>query len=146
MNKKNQKDLIANVLHLSRVLRRNRTNGSGSKKGHHGRSRVLRHLVEHEGITAAELSVKMDIRPASLSELIGILVEEGLVEKRPVATDKRKQGLHLTGKGEQLREQMSLERSESRKRIDEILTPEEQATFTELCEKLITGLQKGEDA
>lgn len=145
-NKTNQKDVIASVLHLSRVLRRNQHAGSNQGKGGHGRFRILRQLEANAGMTAAELAEKMDIRPASVSELIGLLVRENLVEKRTIPSDKRKQRLYITEEGRQLLQQFAASREQSRKRIEMILTREEQAMFLELCDKLIMGLNEGDDA
>lgn len=61
--------------------------------------RVLARLKRAEGATQAELAAAMEVRPITLSGLIDKLTRHGLVERRPDASDRRINRLHLTPRG-----------------------------------------------
>ncbi|MBM6614580.1 MarR family transcriptional regulator [Desemzia sp. RIT804] len=141
-----QKDIVSSVMHLSRVLRRRSYDDTPQKKGRHGQFRILRHLLNTPGMTASELAELLDIRAASVSEVTKRLEADGLIEKRQIESDKRKQGLHLTETGHQRIEDSRQVRKKEKEIIETILNEEERETFINLCEKLTKGLQKGVDA
>ncbi len=61
--------------------------------------RVLSRLKRREGATQVELASDMEMRPISLSGLIDKLDNQGLVERRADASDRRINRLHLTPAG-----------------------------------------------
>ena len=141
-----QKDIVNSVMHLSRVLRRRTHGDTPQEKGRHGQFRILRHLLKTPGMTASELADLLDIRAASVSEVTKRLEADGLIEKKPIESDKRKQGLHLTENGRQRIIDSTQIRKKEKKIIETILNEEERETFISLCDKLTKGLQKGVDA
>lgn len=65
--------------------------------------RTLFHLERHgEGITQRALAENMGIEGPSLVRLLDNLERSGLVERRPSATDRRANTLHLTAKARPL--------------------------------------------
>lgn len=60
----------------------------------------LVHLQESgDGVTQKELAARIDIDSSSLVRLLDILCRQGLVERRPDATDGRARLVHLTDLG-----------------------------------------------
>ena len=73
---------------------------------------VISTLTEREGITQQELAERLYVTKGNVSGLIDRMVDAGLVERRPIAGDRRSHALHLTERGRGLADQgISLQRS-----------------------------------
>src|SRR5437016_12508453 len=59
-------------------------------------ARALLHIARNEGLSQAAVATMLDIEPIALVRLLDRLHEEGLVERRPHATDRRVRTLWLT--------------------------------------------------
>jgi DNA-binding MarR family transcriptional regulator len=57
---------------------------------------VLTTLTEREGISQQALAQRLYVTKGNISGLIDRLVAAGLVERRPIAADKRQHALYLT--------------------------------------------------
>lgn len=66
---------------------------------------LLSTLSEREGITQSELAERLYVTKGNVSGLVDRLVEAGMVERRPIANDKRSYALHLTAHGRDLAQQ-----------------------------------------
>ncbi len=66
---------------------------------------LLSTLSEREGITQSELAERLYVTKGNVSGLVDRLVEAGMVERRPIASDKRSYALHLTTHGRNLAQQ-----------------------------------------
>ena len=62
-------------------------------------------LSEREGLTQQELAERLYVTKGNVSGLVDRLVEAGLVERRPLAGDRRSHALHLTSRGRDAAEQ-----------------------------------------
>ncbi len=82
----------------------------GFGRAHH---RVLHFVNRNPGLTIAELLDILRITKQSLARVLKDLVEEGFVESRAGAADRRQRRLHLTQKGQALAEKLA-ERQMSR--------------------------------
>ncbi len=71
----------------------------GFGRAHH---RVLHFVNRNPGLTIAELLDILRITKQSLARVLKDLVEEGFVESRAGAADRRQRRLHLTAKGQAL--------------------------------------------
>jgi MarR family transcriptional regulator, organic hydroperoxide resistance regulator len=60
---------------------------------------VLTTLTEKEGISQQALAQRLYVTKGNISGLIDRLVAAGLVERRPIAADKRQHALYLTPAG-----------------------------------------------
>jgi DNA-binding MarR family transcriptional regulator len=96
------------------------------------------------GITAGELAVADRVSPAAMSKLISRLERDGLIERTPSETDRRRVGLKLTADGHRI-----LRRVRSRRtawlatRLQE-LEPDEQAAIAAAVGPLSQLLHDGE--
>ena len=59
-------------------------------------ARALLYIARNEGLSQAAVATALDIEPIALVRLLDRLHEEGLVERRPHATDRRVRTLWLT--------------------------------------------------
>lgn len=59
-------------------------------------ARALLHIARNEGLSQAAVATMLDVEPIALVRLLDRLHEEGLVERRPHATDRRVRTLWLT--------------------------------------------------
>ena len=62
-------------------------------------ARALLLIARHEGLSQAAIATMLDIEPIALVRLLDRLHEEGLVERRAHATDRRVRTLWLTALG-----------------------------------------------
>jgi MarR family transcriptional regulator, organic hydroperoxide resistance regulator len=60
---------------------------------------VLTTLTEKEGISQQTLAERLYVTKGNISGLIDRLVAAGLVERRPIAADKRQHSIYLTAAG-----------------------------------------------
>lgn len=60
---------------------------------------VLAHLVDDEGLSQAELARRVLVRPQSLGEVVGVLVDRGLVRRTGPGGRGRRHGLAVTEAG-----------------------------------------------
>jgi MarR family transcriptional regulator for hemolysin len=60
-------------------------------------ARVLLCVARNEGVSQAAVATMLDVEPIALVRILDRLHEEGLVERRPHATDRRVRTLWLTG-------------------------------------------------
>jgi MarR family transcriptional regulator, organic hydroperoxide resistance regulator len=63
---------------------------------------VLSTLTEREGISQQDLADRLYVTKGNVSGLVDRLVEAGLVERHPLAGDRRSHALHLTERGRAL--------------------------------------------
>jgi DNA-binding MarR family transcriptional regulator len=65
---------------------------------------VLAHLVDDEGLSQAELARRVLVRPQSMGELVGFLLDRGLVRREGPGGRGRRSGLVITTAGRALYE------------------------------------------
>jgi DNA-binding MarR family transcriptional regulator/N-acetylglutamate synthase-like GNAT family acetyltransferase len=62
-------------------------------------ARVLYELAHRDGAAAKEIGTELDLDPGYLSRIVQKFDEEGLVSRKPLASDRRQHQLGLTAKG-----------------------------------------------
>ena len=134
----NRTEVIKSAFKLSRAMRRR------SPKGEHKYpfpvARTLSVLAENDGATSRELCEILDVRPSSLSELLGRMEEHGLVKREAMEEDKRAAKVLLTEEGKAAAAEL---RENFEKRVAEFsacFTEEEAAEFCALADKLSAHL------
>ena len=113
------------------------------KEKRHGQRKVLRVLKEHGSMTQRELSEHFDIRPASLSELLMKLQDQGLIIREKLEEDKRNYQVSLTEKGIAQTEEAKREHHHH-KDLFEVLSDEEKQQLSQILSKLKADWSEGE--
>ncbi len=104
--------------------------------GKDGQRRTLIALMDSGSISQRELTEKLQIRPASMSEVLTKLYNKGFIERVPGESDKRTMIISLTEAGRN-RARESLEfRTERRVEMFNGLDEEEKDSLLQLLEKI----------
>lgn len=135
-------DLLAQMHHTVMAMHR-----AWHSRGHagHTQSRILGILSEHSPLEQRTLLEHLGMRPASLSELLRKLEDNGFIVKERDEADRRNFNISLTGKGREAATQIRGRHGGGLEREAEAIfadfSPEERAQFMGLLEKLDTSLQ-----
>jgi len=108
----------------------------------HGQSAVLRKLLVKDGLPLKTLGEELQIRPASVGELVRKLEEADLAERRVSAADARIFEIYLTDKGREIAFLVEAERRGIADKCCSGLTEDEKKCFFELSLKLTGALEK----
>lgn len=128
-----QNNMIFELDRLMRIMRRGRRTGRGNV-------RLLKTIKENPDISVKECANLLDIRVSSLNERLSRLIDQKLVVREPLESDKRVNGLTITQTGEDFLVKRQQDREEVHQKIGQILTENEQETLTVLLKKLADGL------
>ncbi|WDF82809.1 MarR family transcriptional regulator [Lacticaseibacillus pabuli] len=109
-----------------------------------GQERLLRLLADNDGISNADITVALDIRPSSVSALVTKLESAGIIERRESADDKRVLLIYLTEKGQSLINTSRAVRDDLSDGIFASLTDEEREQLNAILGKLIENMQTGD--
>ncbi len=97
-----KRQLIAQLVESSRLLRNYIDNRAKSRGTTRAQWIVLFRLREQEGLSQVDLADVLELQPISLVRLLDRLVEHGLLERRPDPRDRRANKLFLTKTGRRL--------------------------------------------
>jgi MarR family transcriptional regulator for hemolysin len=96
--------------------------------------KVLVHLEKNGGVSQAKLAELADVDPMTMGRILDRMEADGLLERRPDATDRRARCLYLTRKAKPLLDKIwrwgGVTRAEAFAGID----PQERDTFIDLLE------------
>ena len=98
-------------------------------------------IKAEDGLTARDLSEKLDIRPSSVTELVSRLTETGLVIRKEDAEDKRLSHICLTDLGNAEAEFIENRRKNAVDDFSACFTDEEAEEFCRLADKLSEHLR-----
>lgn len=101
---------------------------------------VLEMLRLQGPMTPSVLSESLGVSRQTMSKALRILKDQNLVEQSSLSADKREQTTSLTIAGLEFLMRAAQGRRENAKVVQSILTPEEQETFTGLCNKVSEAL------
>ncbi len=99
---------------------------------------ILRALYERDGQHASELARAVGRAATSFTPNLDKLQDKSLVERRPDPTDRRAIHIHLTARGESLREDVARSAAEVDASIRELVEPEAFQTFLAVLAALQT--------
>lgn len=138
INQPPEQTLTETIYRLVRTLRRRPTTHPYQSRGYR---RLLRALSSHDGATAKELSQVLEIRPASLAELLSKAEAQGLIRRIRDEADQRVILTYLEPAGRD-----AIQAMKSVAKDDEIyrgiLTQKETSLLITLCQKLTNGLDE----
>ena len=112
---------------------------------HRERERVLSLLDETEGVSQQKLALILGIRPQSLSELLGKLEKDGLLQRTKNPDDRRETLVSLTAAGRERAAAFETERRRAQEAFLAPLSETERDTLAELLEKLLAGTEFPEE-
>ncbi len=131
-------DVTQCVLKLMRAMRRRPMH---EQKFPPAVGRMLITLREHDGAAPAELCEIMDVRPSSMSELLGRMEEHGLISRVSDDTDRRLTKVFLSDSGKDAVRSIETSFNEENAKLAACFTEEEAAEFCVLCDKLSAHLE-----
>lgn len=136
--KSSEEKMLAALDQVIRILRR-----QPAGKQHLGRGvyRVLNNIEQNKAIATRELADRLNMRSSSLNEKLGNLVKEGYIDRQRDPEDRRVFMVSLNAKGEDLLEELRLERKKRAGSIGSILTEKEIEEMTRIAVKLGEGLE-----
>ena len=106
-----------------------------------GQGKILSILRRENGIGQKELAERLQIRPASLSELLDKMQKSGWIQRQVNERDRRKINVFLTDSGQIVSEQMMEALRDMANGVFGVLNQEEQTQLETLLSKLISELE-----
>ena len=107
--------------------------------------RVVAVIAEDEGMTQQQVGRRTQMDEVTVSRATIGLVDRGLVERRPHASDRRSQSLHLSATGRDLYAQVAPKALELERRIFASFDPKEVAAFSDMLERVQEATLKVRD-
>jgi DNA-binding MarR family transcriptional regulator len=98
--------------------------------------RLIAVIAEDEGITQQQVGRRTRMDKVTVSRATIALVDRGLVERKPHASDRRSQSLHLTKAGHDLYDQVAPKALELEQRIFASFDPKEVAAFSAMLTRI----------
>lgn len=108
---------------------------------------ILGYLADNEGsdVFQRDLEERFCIRRATVSKMIQLMEQKGLIERRSVTHDARLKKLTLTEKGRARNLEMIAELERIEKEITEGIPGQKLDTFFEVCRMIRENLYRTED-
>ena len=120
----------------------NRLEGGECGGLHHGQGKLLATLLQQDGCSQRELCGLLQIRPASLRELLDKLERSGAVERRQSPDDRRVSCVYLTDLGRERAALAAVHRKKEAQMLAACLTEAEQEQLIGLLQKVEDGLKR----
>jgi len=102
---------------------------------------VMARLQRRQGSKQSELALDLDLQPISLTRLVDKLCAQGLVERRPDASDRRVNRLFLTAKAAPLMSELGALGENLMARVVEGIEPDALATINRQLELVRANLK-----
>lgn len=109
-------------------------------------SRLLLLIAENEGVIQRDLAEEMDVRPSSMTEMLGKMEQMGLLYRRQDEKDQRVMHIFLTEQGRAVAEKSQKANERLTDRLFQGLTEEEIQEMLRLTEKLASHLDTMDSA
>lgn len=134
--------LFEEFQHFNHLLRRHTKRKTSEEEFSFGQNRLLRILARQEGSSQKELAQRMNIRPASLSELLKKLNQKGYLSKKQNADDRRITNYFLTDLGKRYISSMQDERKQLGEELFATLSLTEKEQLHQILNKLALQLEE----
>jgi DNA-binding MarR family transcriptional regulator len=148
MDDMSSEKLLQQIYYFTNLINRERYRPNAKvneTKVNPAQAHLLGLLVVQDGLTQKELSTKLQIRPASLGELVDKLQQTGFVERRVNIKDKRITNVYLTEEGRKSVKEVMQARQELVDSIFSDLSEEEKNQLSNLMSKLIDSIVPNSD-
>lgn len=134
--------MIHQLNHSFNLIRRERHSpemrGGGVRRG---QGQLLNVLLQKDVASQTELSELLQIRPASLGELVYKLERKGFIQRSPNAEDKRRVDVALTTAGRAKALEITASRQHLAQELFAGLSAAEQEQFAALLDKFVVSLE-----
>lgn len=137
--------VLQQINYFTNLVNRQQHNSNFKEKeilASRAQAHLLGLLLAEDGLTQKDLSAKLQIRPASLGELVNKLQQNGYVEKRVNEKDKRVSNVYITEEGRRATEGAMQARRELVESIFFGLSEEEINQLSTLMDKLVTSIEQ----
>lgn len=105
-----------------------------------GQPKVLEHVVAHEGCTQQDIAQACVMDKSTVTSVVARMEDEGLIERRTNADDRRAQAVHLTDRGRAAAERVLSYMDE----VDAIawrgITDDERKQLSSLLKRVVNNL------
>jgi DNA-binding MarR family transcriptional regulator/GNAT superfamily N-acetyltransferase len=108
-------------------------------------ARVLYELAHRDNVAAKQVGIELGLDPGYLSRIIQNFDEQGLITRKPLATDRRQIRLSLTAKGRQAFAKLNLGSQNEVAAMLATLSPGDAGRLTQAMATIETVLQPGPD-
>lgn len=133
--------LSQEMFHLLHTMKRTSMAKMKSQHGlHHGQGHLLGVLMNEDNLPQRELATRLNIRPASLTDLVEKMEREQLVSRERDKADRRIVRVVITDKGRALVQQNIKTRREVEETMFGVLSADEVATMTRVFHKMAASL------
>jgi DNA-binding MarR family transcriptional regulator len=109
---------------------------------HHAQAHILFILKERNSITQRDLMEMLNVRSASLSEILGKLERNGFIERKRDEYDKRNIVITITEQGSTAMSEYQQGRSKSADALFASLTADERLKLSDILNKIINSLEQ----
>lgn len=133
--------LFEEFQYFNHLLRRHTKRKTSEEEFSFGQNRLLRILARQEGSSQKELAQRMNIRPASLSELLKKLNQKGYLSKKQNTDDRRITNYFLTDSGKSYISSMQDERKQLGEELFATLSLTEKEQLHQILNKLALQLE-----
>ncbi|MEP2530853.1 MarR family transcriptional regulator [Shimia sp.] len=103
---------------------------------------VLLSLWEQDGVTQKDLVADLEVEQATMANTLGRMERDGLIERRPSATDKRARIVSLTSRARALEPEAKAAAMAQNALAMSGLDAEESAQFVELMRRVVATMQR----
>jgi DNA-binding MarR family transcriptional regulator len=137
--------VLQQINYFTNLVNRQQHNSSFKSKeilASRAQAHLLGLLLMEDGLTQKELSARLQIRAASLGELVNKLNQNGYVEKRVNEKDKRISNVYITEEGRKATEGAMQARVELVESIFSGLSEEEIDQLSILMDKLVNSIEQ----
>jgi DNA-binding MarR family transcriptional regulator len=109
---------------------------------HHAQAHVLSIIKEKNSIAQHDLMEMLNVRSASLSEILGKLERNGFINRRREEHDKRSVVVTVTEQGDAVMSEYQQRRSKSADALFASLTADERRQLADILNKIINSLEQ----
>lgn len=145
MFKKHIDSVNAKMMHFGR-LQREALDGRLANEGiFWGQPPVLSFIAENDGCIQNSIAEAVRCKPSTITSTLNTLEQNGLIERKSSAEDKRIQRISLTEKGVEKVAVMERIFDTTEKEFLSSLTEDEERELCALLDKLISGMENRRD-
>ena len=135
----NPSHLLGRTLRNHHHMMRNRFDEMGL---HRGQPPLIMQLYKHDGMTHSDLAERLEVTPATVSNMVKRMERDGLVLRRRDDEDERISRVYLTEEGKALREKIVTHLKDIETGTFEGFSIEEMDLFNSFMERIISNLKK----